>query len=89
MKYPGEEKWRAQHSPKQQQKKRKNISKATVKIAGVKLSTAQSIADAFGVNVITILRHIKKGRLIARLVGHKYYVTEKNLRIFLNMPKKK
>lgn len=55
-----------------------------MEIAGIKLYTAQSIADSFGVNVITILRHIKKGKLKARLIEHKYYITEDNLRIFLN-----
>lgn len=65
-------------------KKRKRISKSDVQIAGVNLYTAQTIADTFGVNVITILRHIKEGRLIARLVGHKYYVTEENLKKFFN-----
>lgn len=58
----------------------------TVEIAGVKLFTVQAIADAFNVNKITILRHIKEKRLVARLIGHKYYVTAENLRIFLDSP---
>ena len=70
-------------------KKRKKAEKMAVEIAGVKLYTAQSIADTFGINVVTILRHIKKRNLKARLIGHKYYITEENLRIFLSMPKKK
>lgn len=65
-------------------KKRKRAKKVDVEIAGIKLYTAQSIADTFGVNVITILRHIKKGNLKARLIGHKYYVTEDNLRAFVS-----
>lgn len=57
-----------------------------MEIAGVRLYTAQAIADTFGVNVVTILRHIKKGNLTARLIGHKYYVTEENIRKFLETP---
>lgn len=65
-------------------KKRKRAEKVTVEIAGVKLYTAQSIVDAFGVNIVTILRHIKKGALKTRLIGHKYFIPEKNLIDFLN-----
>lgn len=65
-------------------KKKKSTSKTSVEIAGVKLYTAQTIADTFDVNVVTILRHIKKGSLKARLIGHKYYITEQNLCTFLN-----
>lgn len=54
-----------------------------MEIADVKLYTAQAIADAFSINVVTILRHIKKGNLRARLIGHKYYVAEENLKQFL------
>jgi predicted site-specific integrase-resolvase len=60
-----------------------------VEIAGVKLYTAQAIADTFGVNIVTILRHIKKGRLTAQLIGHKYYITEANLSYFLNQKRHK
>ena len=67
-------------------KKKKNIPKATVEIAGVKLYTAQAIADTFAVNIVTILRHIKHGDLKARLIGHKYFITEANLRKFLETP---
>jgi len=67
-------------------KKKKNVSKATVEIAGVKLYTAQAIANTFGINVVTILRHIKKGNLRARLIGHMYYITEENLRKFFDTP---
>jgi len=67
-------------------KKRKRAEKIAVEIAGIKLYTAQSIADTFDVNVVTILRHIKKGNLKARLIGHRYYITEENLQAFLNTP---
>jgi len=62
------------------------IITALVEIAGVKLYTVQAIADAFGVNKITILRHIKNGSLGARLIGHKYFITEEQLKNFLNTP---
>ncbi|MGB3342181.1 MAG: helix-turn-helix domain-containing protein [bacterium] len=65
-------------------KKRKNALRGTVVIAGVTLYTVQEIAQTFGVNSITILRHIKKGDLIARQIGHKYFVVEENLRVFLS-----
>jgi excisionase family DNA binding protein len=65
-------------------KKKKSTSKGTVEIAGIKMYTAQSIADIFGVNIVTILRHIKKGNMIAWLMGHKYYITKENLKEFLN-----
>lgn len=65
-------------------KKSKRSQKETVEIASIRLYTAKSIADTFGVNVVTILRHIKKGNLKARNIGHKYYVTEQNLSTFLN-----
>ena len=68
-------------------KKRKKAEKVAIEIAGVKLYTAQSIADTFGVNVVTILRHIKKGNLKARLIGHRYYIIEENLRRFLDTPR--
>ncbi len=64
-------------------KQRKKTKEITVEIAGIKLYTTQSIANTFGVNVVTILRHIKKGDLKARLIGHKYFITEGNLKDFL------
>jgi len=65
-------------------KKRKKAKTVAVDIAGIRLYTSQSIADTFGVKAVTILRHIKKGNLKARFIGHKYYTTEDNLKTFLN-----
>lgn len=44
--------------------------------------TVKEVADNFGVTIMTIRNYIKSGKLKARKVGVKYYITEDNLREF-------
>ena len=52
-------------------------------ILGVKLYTLRELGDLLGVGVTTVYRYIGTGRLEARKIGARKYVTEENLKRFL------
>ena len=49
--------------------------------------TAQELADKLRVNVMTIYRYIKAGRLEAYKIGKEFRIDEKEFKNFLNKTK--
>lgn len=45
--------------------------------------TAQDLADKFGVNIMTIYRYIKSGRLIAHKIGKEFRIPKDEFELFL------
>lgn len=52
-------------------------------VVGVKLFNAEELADLLGVTTETARRYIKDGRIKARKIGTRYYVSEPNIKAFL------
>ena len=58
-----------------------------VKIAGIKMYTAQEVSQILGVHVVTARRYMYEGRIKAKKIGgNRYLVSEANLREFLETP---
>ena len=51
--------------------------------------TAQDLADKLGVNIMTIYRYIKAGRLQAYKIGKEFRIEQKEFETFLNKTKTK
>ena len=57
----------------------------TVKIFGdIELLTVDDIANTLGVNVVTIRRYIRRGKLKAQKIGKNYFVSKENFKDFIN-----
>ena len=52
-------------------------------ILGVKLYSLQEVADLLGVTRETITKYISRGRLTTTLIGGRKYLSEENLKSFL------
>ncbi|MBA7494399.1 hypothetical protein ES702_04974 [subsurface metagenome] len=50
----------------------------------IELVRIGDIAEALDVNVVTIRRYIRSGKLVARKIGPSYYVSKENFLEFLN-----
>lgn len=53
-------------------------------ILGVKLYTSTETASLLGVTPQTVIKYIKEGKLAARVIGGKNYITEQNIKIFVS-----
>lgn len=51
--------------------------------------TAQNLADKLGVNIMTIYRYIKAGRLEAYKIGKEFRIEKKEFQRFLDSTKTK
>ncbi len=51
--------------------------------------TAQDLADKLGVNIMTIYRYIKSGKLKAYKIGKEFRIDRKEFELFLNASKTK
>jgi excisionase family DNA binding protein len=49
-----------------------------------KFYTAQELADKLSLNIMTIYRYIKSGKLIAYKIGKNFRITEESFTCFLN-----
>lgn len=49
----------------------------------VKLYSVKEVAEILGVSPITLNKYIKEGRMEAKLIGGKRYITEENVKSFL------
>ena len=55
-------------------------------IGDLRLFSTREIAERFNLTEQTIKSYIKSGQLRARKLGHKYYVTENDLRAYFEVP---
>ena len=53
-------------------------------INGVKLYTAQELAELFGVSYVTMLKYIRQGNIVKTHIGRTTYISEKNVIDYLN-----
>ncbi len=58
----------------------------TIKLLGgeIELLKAEDLAKALNCNKETILRYIRSGKIKARKIGRRYYVSRDNLKAFAN-----
>jgi hypothetical protein len=54
-----------------------------VQIGNIKLYSLKELVNPLKVNMITIRRYVREGRLKGQKVGQKWYVTEESLQEFL------
>lgn len=54
-----------------------------IKLGNITAYTVQEIAEKFNISAETVRTYIKKGKLKACKMGTKYYVTEDNLKAYL------
>jgi len=55
-----------------------------IKIADIKLYSVKALSDILRIHPLTIRNHIKQGKLKARQIGRRYYVTDGNLKEWLS-----
>ncbi|GEM_PF-4427420 len=55
-------------------------------VAGTKIYTLKEIAGQLEITVTTLREYINNGRLKAKMIGRFWYVSEKNLREFVDTP---
>jgi len=58
-----------------------------VEIAGIKMYSAPEIAKILDISLYSARKYVRDGRIKAKkLRGNRYYVSEENLKEFLNTP---
>ncbi len=69
--------------------KSKSHQSKTCKITNMKeeFFTAQELADKLKLNVMTIYRYIKSGKLIAYKIGKEFRISEKDFNSFIKASK--
>jgi excisionase family DNA binding protein len=55
-----------------------------IEINEMKLYSVKALCDILKIHPLTIRTHIKKGKLKARQIGRRYYVTDNNLKEWLS-----
>jgi len=55
-----------------------------IEINEMKLYSIKALCDILKIHPLTIRTHIKKGKLKARQIGRRYYVTDNNLKEWLS-----
>lgn len=55
-----------------------------IKIDDIKLYSVKALSDILKIHPLTIRNHIKQGKLKARQIGRRYYVTDDNLKEWLS-----
>ena len=52
-------------------------------VLGVKLYTLKEVGELLGVQQQTVSKYVQQGKLKARVIGGAKYVSEENLKVFL------
>lgn len=60
-----------------------------IQLGNLRLYTLQELSKKFSLTLITLRNYIKQGKLKARKVGVRWYVTEKTLEEYFNAPERK
>ncbi|MBA7525563.1 hypothetical protein ES705_17715 [subsurface metagenome] len=55
-----------------------------IELEDMKLYSIKALCDILKIHPLTIRNHIKKGDLIARQIGRRYYITEEHLKEWLS-----
>jgi len=53
-------------------------------MAGVEMYDSVELSKLLGISIVTVRIYMKEGRIPARKIGTKWFVSEKNLQEFLN-----
>ncbi len=60
-----------------------------IQLGDLRLYTLQELSKKFNLTLVTLRNYIKQGKLKARKVGVRWYVTEKTLEEYFNAPERK
>ena len=55
-------------------------------VGDVKLLTLEEVSEVVGISTVSIRKWIREGKLKAKKIGPRYYVSEENLKEFLTSP---
>jgi len=53
------------------------------KIRGISFFTTDQLVDILGLSILTVRKYLRKGKIKAVKIGQRWYISNKNLSIFL------